>query len=301
MFPGRPISVIDRKLKRQLPPPRPSARDGRAAVEEICFAPMNTGVPHIVRVSRRREFSSSTLPEQARVLHESAFRGARWWRDRWAHRPFRDAARQVLHVYGGLALIGPDVTVEAPSPFVEMFEPIEITGGVGEDAERLLVLSGEAPTRPERRLWVLKLFAIVIGLGMFGILVLAFMGGVPIRAIPPIGAAIGVASLAITIALFAQSRSGRWFLVPCGIAIVRRPVRRGQPGRITVLSRWDTCAALRYVSTGKTVVLMLELWTHAGKTLRRSVSEREAAAVLAAWQSPLTPPSDEKLMELVTW
>ncbi len=262
---------------------------------------MNTGVTHIVRVNRRRAFSSATLPEQVRARLESVFRAARWWQDRWAHRAFRAAAREVLHVHGGLALIGPGVKVEAPAPFEDMFEPIEITGWIGGDTERLRVLSGDAPTRQERLMWIPRAAGIVAILGVSAIVILAFLGRFPLRAIPPIGAVILVAALVFTIALLVQSRSGRWFLVPGGIAIVRRPVRRGLPGRVTVVSRSDSCAVLRYVSTGKTVVLMLELWTHAGKTLRRSVSNREAAAVLAAWQSPLTPPPDEKLMELVNW
>lgn len=256
---------------------------------------------HIVHVDKRKNFSSTTLPADALQRLEASFRAIPWWRDKWTAKTFRVAARDVHREHGGLVLIGPGVKFDIPPPFLEMFEAIEIGTGLGDDGERLKVLSGDAPTSQERWRRIGKWIAVTIATAfvlMFGALIFR---GMPQRVLYVVLGAIGFNALVVLGIFSIQGMGKRCFLIPGGIALVRRPVRRGQPPRITVLSRRDSCVVIRYVHHGKTVVLTLELWTHAGGKVSRAVSEREAMSLIATWQGTVTPPGDEKLMELVSW
>lgn len=256
---------------------------------------------HVVHVDKKKKFSSATLPSDALLRLETAFGAGSWWRDKWTAKAFRAAARDVLREHGGLVLIGPSVKFEVPPPFSEMFEPIEISTGLSDDRERLKTISGEAPTREERWQRVGKWIAVFFG--FLGVLMLwvAYLHGMPKKAVMilvPMMAGIFL----LTFGIISLVRlSGRWFLIPGGIAMVRRPIRRGQPPRVTVLSRRDSCLVLRYVHAGKVTVLTAELLTHSRKTVSRALSEREAVSLVATWQGEATPPDDSKLMELVSW
>ena len=256
---------------------------------------------HVVCVDKKKKFSSATLPSDALLRLETAFGAGSWWRDKWTAKAFREAARDVLREHGGLVLIGPSVKFEVPPPFSEMFEPIEISTGLGDDRERLKTISGEEPTRQERWTRVgrwIAVFAILFGLAA---MTLAYLRGLPRQAITIIMLSIGGTGVIVWLAVTLSRYGDRCFLVPGGVAMIRRPVRRGQPPRVTVLSRTDSCLVFRYVTQGKTVVLKMELWTHAGRTVSRGVSEREAMSLLATWQGEMSPPDDSKLMELVSW
>lgn len=262
---------------------------------------MNEPHLHIVRVDRRRVFESATLPAEALLQLQQAFRGTPWWSDGWGHRRFRAAARGVLHAHGSLALIGPGTALNVPPPFAEFFEPIEIAGQVFAERERLKTLSGPAPTWQEKsgRIVLVVLGAVVsLVLGFFVLMYLLGLLALQVIVIFVAGNLL-IMGVVAGVILTLLSRTGRWFLVPGAIAIIRRPPRRGQPARVTVIPRTAACLVFRYVSTGKTVVLYAELWTHADRVVRRAVSDREAISILAAWQSPQTPPTDEQLQEVV--
>lgn len=254
---------------------------------------------HIVRVARNRSFSCDTLPVEYLARLEAAFRAGRWWRDRWADRAFRAEARRVMRECGGLVLLGPGVKFEIPPAFDEFFEAIEIATPFWERDGRLKTISGEAPTREERVGAVFKVIGIVIavllGLGF----VLGFFLGFPFRAYRIIGLTLlGWTALVFLIVQLVRIRA-HVYLVPGGLAVVRRPPRKGRPPRITVFSRDDSCMVFRLVSTGKTVVMMLELWTHAGRTVGRAVSQREAMSAVAVWKSGQKPLDDDRLVEVV--
>lgn len=257
-------------------------------------------VTPIVHIGRRRQFTSATLPAPDLESLAAAYRAAPWWRERLKNPRFRAAARDVLRRHGSLVLLGPSVNVQNAPPFAELFEPIEFSAGLGDASEQIRTVAGEAPRRTDWSATLVVLFAAT------GILALALLALPLLRVMPPAAfgflAAVGaLVGLIIAGALLAQRRGGRWFLVPGAIAVVRPPARRGQPARVTVLARRDSCLVYRLVSNGKTTTLFVELWTHAGQTFRRPVSSREAAAILAAWQSPHPPPPDERLQELVSW
>lgn len=258
---------------------------------------------HIVRIDRRKAFVSSTLPADAVQQLQQVFRGTPWWSDGWGHRRFRAAARSVLHTHGSLALLGSGIAFDAPPPFPEFFEPIEIAGRLFVERERLKTLSGTAPTRQEKGGRIALIIVGVAALAIAGFFLLTYLFGLLAPRVIVIllaGNAI-IAGAIAAVMLIVLGRAARWFLVPGAIAIVRRPSRRGQPARVTVIPRSAACLVFRYVSTGKTVVLHAELWTHADRVVRRAVSDREAISILAAWQSPQTPPTDEQLQEVVAW
>ena len=256
---------------------------------------------HVVCVDKKKKFSSATLPSDALLRLETAFGAGSWWRDKWTAKAFHEAARNVLRKHGGLVLIGPSVKFEVPPPFSEMFEPIEISTGLGDDRERLTILSGEKPTRQERWSRVGRWIAVFAILFFLAVMTIAYLRGLPRQAITIIMLAFTGTGLFVWLAVTLSRYGDRCFLVPGGVAMIRRPVRRGQPPRVTVLSRADSCMVFRYVNQGKTVVFKMELWTHAGRTVSRAVSDREAMSLLATWLGVMTPPDDDKLMELVSW
>jgi len=248
--------------------------------------------PHIVRVDQKKQFSSESLPTPALNHLASVFKSIPWYRDRWSHNKFRQALLQSLKTDapGGLILLGPGLRFETPPPFTELFEPIQL--GTADD--RLKTLSGEVPTREERiNRVVIRVFT-AFGVVLFGCIVLALMRGMSqYLLIRLIAVAAGAGLLAFTIRAIVRWRS-TWYLLPAAVAIVSH--RRNRP--LTLVTRFDACAIIRYVHTGKTVIRMLELISQAGKRRSTPVSEREAASFLAAWQSPHSPPKADQLNEL---
>ena len=201
---------------------------------------------------------------------------------------------------GSLVLIGPGISFEIPQPFDEFFEAIEFARPTTGNDDRLRTISGETPTRQERATAVLKW----IGYGMALLaavgLIVGFFLGFPIRGYLFLAfGAMGVCVVLFVVAMLVGLRD-RFYLVPGGVAVVRRAARRGRPPRITVFSRTDSVLVYRMVSTGKTMILCFELWTHLGRVVRRAVSEREAISLLAVWQSAQEPLDDDKLEALVS-
>ncbi len=253
---------------------------------------------HVVRVSRRKQFSSGTLSAAGLGRLEAAFRVGPWYRDRWVCRQFREAALHELEAdgAGGLVLIGSGLSFDTPPPFVERFEPVPLADFLGETSEQLKVLSGPAATREERiRRYILIAVGVLAVVGAAALLA-GHLRGLPPALIPvTIGMAVLIAVI-INLALALQRFWGRWFLVPAGIAIVGG--LHHKRGQVTLLTRWNSYAYLRLVHTGKTVLLMLEVVARSGRRYRRNVSEREALGFLAAWQSPQPPPLVGQLQEL---
>lgn len=194
-------------------------------------------------------------------------------------------------------LIGPGMPFEPPPPFDEFFEPIALSRlGFHEDAG-LRTLSGDAPTRQERQsrviLWVLAIPALVsLVAAAYAIFFLA-----PPSARLVVGGAFALVGGIIAGVLWLGRHSGRWYLIPGGVAIVRSS--GGARSRLRVVTRADAAAILRYVSTGKTTVLMLTLLQPDCKPLAASLSDRQAIAFLAGWQSCRPPPTRAQLFTLL--
>lgn len=250
--------------------------------------------PHIVHVESDWACSSDSLAPAALRELEVTFRQVPWYRDRWSAKTLRAATSNLLRTSaaGGLILIGPRTKIDAPPPFEHLFEPIAL----GADDERLRTLSGEKPTRQER----FKQFAIWVA-ASFGFLVFAAITsglwfGFSRHVATILLALFTFVAVLVAIVKYAADYVRTWYLLPGSVAILRR-LRRGR-GRLTLLTRHNACAMLRYVYTGKVVMLMLELITLDGKREALPISDREAMSFLAAWRSPHPPPSREQLGEL---
>jgi hypothetical protein len=251
--------------------------------------------PHIVRVNKKKQFSSDSLPPPALNQLASLFKSLPWYRDRWSHKKFRRAILQTLHsdAPGGLILLGPNIPVTPPPPFPEHFEPIEL----GASDQRLKILSGEEPTREElrnrRAAWVVLPGLVLLVLA--GIIAAFTRARPPVHILIPILVVFGsFAALATTAIRWVVGLRGRWYLLPAAVAIL---VRRKKPP-LTLLTRFDTCAIIRYVNAGKTVVLALELISPPLTRKMIAITHREAISFLAAWQSPHPPPEPNELSEL---
>lgn len=251
--------------------------------------------PHIVSVDNKKNFTSSTLPAPALNRLASVFKSIPWYRDRWSHRTFRRALLHSLHTdaAAGLVVLGPGVPFTPPLPFTEAFEPVEL----GAADERLKILSGDAPTRQEvqtrRALWVVLPGVALLFLA--GAIAAYIRARPQIQVLAPIAIffAIVIATLAATIR-WALGWRGRWYLLPAAVAIIYR--RKKPP--LKLLTRFNTCALIRYVNAGKTVVLALELLSRDSTRSMTSITQREAVSFLAAWQSPHAPPDPDELTEL---
>jgi len=251
--------------------------------------------PRVVTVASNWVCASSTLPSPAVDQIEAALRAAPWYRDRWSLKAFRRTLAETMRqsAAGGLILVGPRVRLEVPPPFEHLFEPIQI--GAGD--ERFKTLSGEKPTRQERMnriaVWILA----PVGLAVLMTLGFILWIGAPRRIAAMIFAIATGAALLAFVARHTVDIFKTWYVLPGSIAIVRRFRRRRE--RLTILSRFNACAILRYVHAGKVVLLMLELITLDGRREAIAVTEREAISVLAAWQSPHPPPTPAQLRELI--
>lgn len=246
-------------------------------------------------VDRKGSFSSATLGPDAIALLQTAFKSGRWYQDRWSRRECLDAAHAVRDrsASGGLVLVGPGMHFEPPPPFPEHFEPIEL----GAADEQLRTLTGVTPTRQERQIrWIL----LIVGAALFALIApfvaIAALGGAYRIVLIVVGVAGGCVGLVLGIVWLSKFGSS-WYLVPGGVAVLKRLGK--SPHRLQLRTRYDSLATFRYVSNGKTTMLVLELWRPGErKPLRRAVSDREAVGFLAAWQSPHPPPSIAQLREL---
>lgn len=256
--------------------------------------PEATDSAHVVSVERKRGLCSATLDPKALDELTAAWRATPWYRDAWSYSKFRGAALQFMlrRAPGGLAFVGRGLRIERPPPFTDPFEPIEF--GSGDD--QFEVLSGPKPTREERVARYAKWFFAFIGAAVVVALGVGWLTGVDDRIAAGIIVSVLVLAGVIGLVMLLGGLGRKWFLLPGAIAVVRA---RGEPrARLQLYTRHDSCAVLRYVSTGKTVVRMLELWSTRERPIRRAVTEREALAFLAAWQSPRPPPERERLADL---
>ncbi len=250
---------------------------------------------HLVRVDRRRNCESATLAASALRRLEAALQPFPWLSDRWTRPALRAAAFETLRseAASGLALIGPGMHFQPPPPFVEVFEPIQL----GTNDDQLKVLSGDAPTIQEKRRWIVVVVLVVTALVCVVPFAVMLMRGAAGRAVQLFSLFAGLLVLTFGLVLAAQRIFQRWYLLPSAVAVVRP--YGSEERRLVLFTRTDAYALLRYVHTGKTTVLVLELRSLDGRRCRRPVSEREAMSFLAAWQSPLSPPPLEQIRALL--
>lgn len=249
--------------------------------------------PHLVRVDRRRTLSCDALETDVLARLQATLRAQPWYSDRITRRPFRNAVLDAMRSTGrSIVLLGP-MPFEPPPPFDEVFESIQM----GTDDPQMRTLSGQAPTRQERMA--------TIGLVLLGGLALLVVVPAIMGVLHGHGRAVATAALVVAaclgigfgLILLLGRFQGDWFLVPAGV-VVRRWRRRAREPLVLLTPR-DTAALIRYVSTGKTTVLILELWRSDGRSWRRAVTEREAMTFLAAWRSDEPAPPIERVRELL--
>lgn len=247
---------------------------------------------HVVRAEPGSKFSSPSLDWKVVRELESSFKTP-WWLDGWSRRAFRSAAVEIMRrsAPDGLVFIGRRMSFETPPPFTDAFEPIEL--GAGDP--QLKTLSGDAPTKEERaNRWIFGI------LGVFGALTIIWVVIAVFRKFPPLIIPIILGPMALVVCIIflvsvLEKMTAKWYLVPGGVVIVKSGAGRD---RMAFFTRLDSCAVVRMISTGKSAMRALEVWSATQKLRRRRVSEREALAFLAAWQSPLPPPEPDRLRDL---
>ncbi len=288
--PGGDANVVQSRLPNAAQPPiAPGVPQSPAAVSPVA----------ILRVGPRGRIMESNVAD-ARIRRVTEALRAPWYRDRWGRRELREAALSSLNTDtpGGLVLIGPRMRFETPPPFHEFFEPIELTQIVLGDNPGLKALSGDAPTREERQsrvlLWILGPFgAIFAGFMLF----IIFFGPIaPTGRLVLLGT-FTFAGFMIFVASWLLRLRGHWFLIPGGVAIVTRYGKARE--RLRVYTRHDAVPVLRYVNSGKATIRTLALLTSDGRRPSMHITERQAIALLAAWQSDHATPSRAELFDVL--
>lgn len=248
---------------------------------------------HIIRLDRRGKLTCDTL--SANVLGEiqAAYKAQPWYSDKLARKAFRRRIHELMRREGrGIVIIGPGMSFEPPPPFMEFFEPIQL----GTNDPQLLTLSGSKPTRQESVMKILIVLGLLGALAGLIPLLIAFLRG-QTRVVSIIVLAVGATTVFMCVLIYVIQRiAGKWYLLPAAVA-VRTRAAKGNP--LILLTPLDCAATLRWVSNGKSSMLMLELWREDCKCWRRAVSEREAISFLAAWRSDETAPPIEKLIEVL--
>lgn len=255
----------------------------------------------LVYADAKGVFTSPTLSLAGLQRIQEAFRRTPWYRDRWASAAFRREIGQIEAEFApsGLVFLVGKLPFEVPPAFHEFFEPIELklvrfASQLANDPMQML--SGEAPTRQERFARVGGYIVLLALAAVFLPLTITLLVGGQYRVLMLILAILG-GNLAFIMLIFWLARfAGRWYLIPRGV-VIRRSFGLARR-RTIVRDRRDTIAMLRYVHTGKSTSLNLDLWSPAGRRWSRPVSEREAISFLAAWQSHREPPTRDQLQEL---
>ncbi|MDX2198828.1 MAG: hypothetical protein SF069_07635 [Phycisphaerae bacterium] len=245
---------------------------------------------------RRNRLTCATLDSAVLSKLQAVLSAPPWYRTRWTHPRFREGAHELLRseIPEGFLIDATHGRLNAPPPFVEPFEPIEL----GENDPQLKTLSGAAKTSEEKSqtiaLWILS----IAGAAIFSAIVFsAFAAGRGRFAGFVLMAAIMGVAITVGLVMTIMSFRPEWYLVPGGVAIVR--AAGGKKPAVTIFSRQDSIVVFRYVSTGKSTFLMCEMWSKSASE-SRAVSQREAISLMAAWQSPRLPPTAEELRELAS-
>lgn len=242
--------------------------------------------------SRFQAQSAAFGPVAERLTRQ---RAAGFALDRWSRKSFRQAAVRELRegAAGGLVIVATGSGIPVPPPFAEHFEPVQL--GAGDP--QLQTIVGPELTRDERVGWYVNRVLV----GMVGAIVLFALGALFFRSfrLPGLVTLVFVGAVGAMIAVihYLANLTSEWHLLPGAVAVIRPGARAAT--KLRVLRRDSACAMLRYVSNGKTTMLVLELWEDGGRIERRTVTDREAIAFLATWRSPLPSPGDARLQELV--
>ncbi|MFN0137202.1 MAG: hypothetical protein ACKVS9_13925 [Phycisphaerae bacterium] len=246
-------------------------------------------------------FTSPTLSLAGLQRIQEAYRRVPWYRDRLASATFRREVGQIEAEFApsGLVFLVGKLPFEVPPAFHEFFEPIELklvrfASQLADDPMQML--SGEAPTRQERFARVGGYIIVATLAAIFLPIAITLLVGGQYRVLATIFGALAANFALIVLILWLARFAGRWYLIPRGV-VIRRSFGLARR-RTIVRDRRDTIAMLRYVHTGKSHHLNLDLWSPAGRRWSRPVSEREAISFLAAWQSRREPPTREQLQEL---
>ena len=248
---------------------------------------------HIIRLDRRGKFTCDSLSERVLAEIQAAYTAQPWYTDKLGRKAFRRRIHELMRSEGrGIVIIGPGMSFEPPPPFMEFFEPIQL----GTNDPQMVTLSGSKPTRQESAMKFLIALGLLGALAGLIPLLIAFLRG-QTRVVSIIVLAVGGMTIFMGVLIYVIQRiAGKWYLLPAAVAVRTRSAKGGP---LIVLTPRDTAATMRWVSNGKTSMLMLELWREDGKSWRRAVSEREAISFLAAWRSDEAAPPVEKLTELL--
>ena len=187
---------------------------------------------------------------------------------------------------------------EVPPPIEVPFEPLELDEA-NPALRTLFAAYGEvtktAVQMPRRRPWRRHVVRWGIPLALVGALL---PQAVHLTLLPMGNRAVAYwlwAALAAVVVGALTARwlaSSQWLLVPRGLVI-----RRAVIGRVGVSLQLYTPADTYLSISPQQRKWIAELWRDRCKA-RKQITAYEAAALLAAWQSPLPPPEEEKLGDL---
>ncbi|MBN1344020.1 MAG: hypothetical protein JXQ73_15150 [Phycisphaerae bacterium] len=247
-------------------------------------------------------------PQMPTDLLSAAVEAAAPWRDP-PHRIRRIRALIKEHALPGIALTyevktaprGFASTIPVPPPFDVPFEPTPLNEAVPRLIELVRLVNTKVPVgtrtaEPASRKrvlarWLVDLF-ILIPCGFFVLIKLAGLAFRGLTAGPVLELFLAILLALLGVALTRGWFSGQWLIVPGGVI-----VRRAAFWRVGVGLR-------RYVPRDSVLMLTPQgaAWKaeiyRDNKPISRALTELEAVALLAAWQSPIEPLPLERISDL---
>lgn len=265
-----------------------------SAERKLCF----------LRLWRREDLTyyahcADLTVEQVEALRQEAI----GWRDLEFRLPRTHRLAREFGYKGVVLLIESSANMQAPfqvpPPVTVWFEPVKLN-----DADRQLrALLDQASSQsgiPIKRRYagIIQRWFVRSTTALVLIYVLGMLNMAPLTALNSAAVLSRVGPfLLIMIAILigsvlCQLAVAHWYLIPGGLAVRGWTLRPGVPAGARYTAS-DDALQIEHINFGYTVTL-----SRPGRTVMRRMTHMEVVALLAVWQSPLTPPSEDVIRKL---
>lgn len=257
-----------------------------------------------LRLWRREDLTyyahSADLPrEQVEALREEAI----GWRDLEYRLPRTQKLSQEFGSKGVVLLVESSVNMQSPfqipPPVTVWFEPVRLNDSDSQLRALLDQASSRAGVPIKRRYagiiqrWFVRSTTALVLIYVLGMLNMAPLTALNSAAVlSRVGPFLLIMIAILIVNVLCQLAVAHWYLIPGGLAIRGWTLRPGVPAGARYTASEDALQ-IEHINFGYTVTL-----SRPGRTVMRRMTHMEVVALLAVWQSPLTPPSENVVEKL---